>query len=145
MLKLLGLISLISMLIFSQTTQASASDNRLHDMISMIKTIKDKVNSLLVNQNIKPQTDVIKAVQDAKNELNMIKSEFAKLSPGKTEKKYYKQYLKVIKNTDQALNKAFWAAKFAGYDDKNFNDNLNKFNFYASKVIESGKKVRPIL
>ena len=85
------------------------------------------------------------AVKEAKQELNKIKPEFFKMTYAKNERKAYQQYGNVIRNADEALNSAFWAAKFANYNEKNFMDSLNKFNLHHSKVVEMSKKIRVLL
>ena len=67
------------------------------------------------------------------------------MSYTKAEERQYKQFERVIKNTDKALDHAFWVAKFANYNDKNFTDSLDAFKFHSSKVIIMSKNVRALL
>ncbi len=145
------LASILPILLISQVMYASASTNantaesKLEVMSSMVKNVKTKVDTLVKDRSVASQNSVVSTVQDAKVELNKIKAEFVKLSVSKDEKKHYKQFGKVIKQTDKALNEAFWTAKFTTYNDKNFIDSLNKFSAHYSKVIELSKKARPLL
>lgn len=145
MLKLM-LASIIPILLLSSVViQAYAAETKLDSIGSTVKNVKVKVDVMMKKPDQKSQLSVIMMVKEAKQELNKIKSEFFKMSYGKNEKKAYQQYGNVIRNADEALNSAFWAAKFANYNEKNFMDSLNKFNLHHAKVMEMSKKIRVLL
>jgi outer membrane murein-binding lipoprotein Lpp len=141
-----ALASIIPILLLSSVIiQAYAAETKLDSISTTVKNVKTKVDAMMTKPDQKSQLSVIMAVKEAKQELNKIKSDFVKMPYAKNERKQFQQYGKVIKNAEEALNSAFWAAKFANYDEKNFMDNLNKFKMHYSKVIEMSKKTKALL